>query len=65
MLQPKSHAKKPEAHVAYRDIFGVRDARKGPLVLADCTSVEWPKGWTKADAATWRKANRLHKPSRA
>ena len=56
----KSHVTKPPK--GYRDIFGVRDARKGPLVLADCTSIEWPHGWKPEHAATWRKANGLVKP---
>jgi zona occludens toxin (predicted ATPase) len=41
----------------YRDIFGARDARKGPLLLLDGTSIVWPKGWTEADAARWREAS--------
>ena len=48
--------------LAYRDFFDARDARQGPLVLKDCTSVEWPKGWGKEDAIRWRRANSLEKP---
>ena len=52
----KKPPKQLPAPQGYRDIFGQRDARKGPLVLSDRTSVEWPKGWTKEDAARYRKA---------
>jgi hypothetical protein len=63
---PKKRTR-PRSHVVrtpdgYRDIYDVRDARKGPLVLLDGTSIEWPKGWTAADAARWRRASRLEKP---
>ncbi len=56
-------AKKPEAHTGYRDYFEKRAARQGPLVLSDCTSIEWPKGWTEDDAMRWRKANDLERPN--
>jgi hypothetical protein len=47
---------------SYRDIFGVPEARKQPLVLSDCTSIEWPAGWSQEDADRWRKANGLERP---
>ena len=57
---PKQHiAKVPEG---YRDIFGVRDARLQPLILKDCTSIEWPQGWSAEAAKIWRKNMRLEKP---
>jgi hypothetical protein len=37
----------------------VRDVRKGPLVLADNTSIEWSKVWKQEDTDRWRKANGL------
>ena len=37
----------------------VRDVRKGPLVLADNTSIEWSKVWKQDDTDRWRKANGL------
>ena len=52
----KKPPKQPPAPQGYHDIFDARDARQGPLILRDCTSVEWPKGWTKEDAARYRKA---------
>ena len=56
------HIKKPKPHIGYRDVFGAREPSKGPLVLADCTSVEWPRGWSQTDADVWRKANRIERP---
>jgi len=47
----------------YRDIFGVRGARLQPLVLRDCTSIEWPTGWSAEAAKTWRMANGLERPA--
>jgi hypothetical protein len=46
----------------YRDVFLVRSARLQPLVLMDCTSIEWPVGWSQEDADRWRKANGLERP---
>lgn len=57
---PKKRTPKP-ALAGYRDIFDV--ARKGPLVLRDGTSIEWPKGWTQKDADRWRKTNKLERPA--
>lgn len=57
---PKKHP--AAAPAGYRDIFDVRSASKGPLILSDCTSVEWPKGWKAEDAARWRKASGLERP---
>ena len=51
------------ANPGYRDIFEVRDAEQEPLVLRDCTSVEWPRGWGKEDAMRWRRANGIEKPA--
>jgi hypothetical protein len=34
----------PAAPAGYRDIFGVRDAHKGPLVLLDGTSMSGRRG---------------------
>lgn len=56
---PKKPAPKPAAVTGYRDIFDT--GRKSPLVLRDCTSIEWPKGWTQEDADRWRKANGLER----
>lgn len=58
---PKKHP--APAPAGYRDIFDVRSASKGPLILSDCTSVEWPKGWNQADADRWRQATKLEKPA--
>jgi hypothetical protein len=52
------------AKPGYRDLFNARDAGDGPLVLRDCTSIEWPHGWKQEDAARWRKANGLERPTR-
>ena len=62
MTKPRRPAKIAKAAFtrAYRDIFDVK--RKGPLVLRDGTSIEWPKGWTQEDADRWRKAAKLEKP---
>jgi hypothetical protein len=57
---PKKTTPSPPAD--YRDIYGERDARQGPLVLRDGTSIEWPKGWKAEDAARWRRASRIEKP---
>lgn len=62
MPQLNNRAKKPKAHSGYRDYFDARGARQGPLVLRDGTSVEWPKGWDKEAARTWRKATGLERP---
>lgn len=52
----KKPTKQPPPPTGNRDIFDARDARQGPLVLRDCTSVEWP---TKEDVARYRKTNGL------
>ena len=58
---PKKYV--PPAPPGYRDVFDIRSSGKGPLILSDNTSVEWPRGWTQADAARWRKASGLARPS--
>lgn len=55
---PKKRTPKPTL-VGYRDIFDT--GRKSPLVLRDCTSVEWPAGWNQVDADRWRAANGLER----
>lgn len=59
----RKYIPKRGAKVAYRDFFGVRDPRQGPLVLKDSTSVEWPRGWGVEDAARWRRANGIENPA--
>jgi hypothetical protein len=56
--------KEPKSGAGYRDIFNPKNLRRGPLVLSDMTSIEWPAGWTQVDADRWRKTNGLEKPRR-
>jgi hypothetical protein len=60
-MPTKKRTKTEPTAAGYRDIFGIRDAGKQPLVLRDCTSIEWPAGWSQKDADRWRKANKLER----
>ena len=46
----------------YRDVISDDPYRKMPLILRDVTSVEFPKGWTKAHCDEWRIYARLERP---
>jgi len=64
-MAPDKKKRPKNAPTGYRNIFGVRDGHRGPLVLRDGTSIEWPAGWSKEDADRWRKANGLERPSKS
>ena len=55
-MKPQKTSKAP---TGYRAIINVRDPSKGPVILAECTSIEWPRGWKQKDADRWRNANGL------
>ena len=55
-MPPKKPQPPPPATAISSD---VRDVRKGPLVLADNTSIEWSKVWKQDDTDRGRKANGL------
>lgn len=46
----------------YVDLFDESHKNADPEILADGTSIKWPKAWSPKDATLWRKFHGLEKP---